>query len=62
MVYIQFRSKKDLLKFDPNDHKFTAVCLGSKNSVVICNACDSDWENNKSLLSKYKIMVFEILQ
>lgn len=61
-IYKQLRNKDDLLQFDPNDHKFIAVCLGSKNPVGICNACDSDWENNKSLLSKYKIIVYEILQ
>jgi hypothetical protein len=61
-IYKQLRDKKDLLLFDPNDHKFIAVYLGSKNSAVICNACDSDWENNKLLLSKYQINVYEILQ
>jgi hypothetical protein len=61
-IYKQLQNKDELLQFDPNDLKFIAVYLGSNYSVVICNACDSDWENNKSLLSKYKINVYEILQ
>jgi hypothetical protein len=60
-IYKQLRNKDDLLQFDPNEHKFIAVYLGSRNSVTICNACDSDWENNKSLLSKYQINILEIL-
>ena len=51
-----------LLSFDSNDLKFIAVYLGSKNKVVICNASDSDWGNDKSLLLKYDIKVYEILQ
>ena len=61
-IYRQLSNKEDLLRFDSNDLKFIAVYLGSKNPVSICNASDSDWENNKSLLSKYNIKVYEVLQ
>jgi len=61
-IYKQLRNKSDLLKFDLNDLKFIAVHLGSKNSVIICNACDSDWAENKMLLKKHDINVYEILQ
>jgi predicted nucleic acid-binding protein len=60
--YKQLRKKKALQKFDLNDQKFIAVCVGSKNNPVICNATDSDWENNKTLLSEHNIRVLEILQ
>ena len=61
-IYKQLNKKEDLLKFDLNDQKFIAVCLGSKNQPIICNASDSDWANDKILLTKYKIKVLEILQ
>ena len=61
-IYKQLNNKNDLLKFDQNDQKFIAVCLGSKNQAKICNATDSDWKNNKTLLSKHNIEVLEVLQ
>ena len=61
-IYKQLRNKDDLFEFDPNDLKFIAVYFGSKNNVIICNACDSDWAEHKILLKKHDINVFEILQ
>jgi len=61
-IYKQLNEKDGLLTFDSSDQKFIAVYLGSEKQPVICNACDSDWANNKLLLMQYDIRVLEILQ
>ena len=61
-VYANILERPGLLQFDQSDLKFIAVYFESKNNVVICNACDSDWGNNKALLKKYNINVMEILE
>ena len=61
-MYEHILEKGGLLQFDKSDLKFIAVYFGSQNKVVICNACDSDWENNRELLQEYQINVMELLK
>jgi hypothetical protein len=60
-IFTVFSDKEDLLHFDHGDLKFIAVFFGSEQSPSIYNACDSDWEQNKQLLDKYKVSVIELL-
>jgi hypothetical protein len=60
-VYSILADKEDLLSFDRSDLKFIAVYFGSRNSPIICNACDGDWKEKKALLDKYNVKILEVL-
>lgn len=46
--------------FDPNDHKFIAASVASREDFEILNACDTDWNEFSTLLLENGIRVSEL--
>ena len=55
--FAEFPADPELSEFDPNDKKFVAVALASKNRPSILNATDSDWMIYRSTLKRNKVNV-----
>ena len=46
--------------FDPDDRKYVAVALASRQSPTILNAVDSDWSEHRDALSANGVVVKEL--
>jgi hypothetical protein len=56
-TYAEFPEDAGLASFDPNDRKFVAVALASRNHPEVLNAVDSDWWDHTGPLERNGVRI-----